>query len=922
MTDIEAQHNEVNTEEKKDGLPQQKGSGFSGFSATTLDTLVKQNTIVVFGTSTCPFSIHAFNLLKSLGIPHKAVILDNLDNGSEIRQVVEEQTNYHKVPSVFFQGKHIGGCNELVDLHYAGKLETLRSCVEEAPDLSGQDPSEATPNTNRIDSTGLFWFPASVNSYAVRATGAQIVLLCIFGIIFRNHSEMKWTITGLAADFLLRFLAGPTFSPLAAIAGALTALCEPKFVGGPPKQFAAFVGLCFSGLSAGLLLGGFETGASIVLAMLAGAAGLEAFLDFCMGCVVFSYLVSWGLVPKSVYKYYLATLPEMKRGWQKFHVKSDDLPEVQQLVISPNLGTKIGQLPIDPKIKTSLDEHKWFDVHVIRHMQVSYFAQPLTLNVLALVWYMMSSEISVYDSPKAAWHAIGTISTVLFFIYLSLYIMKAALYPQKVVKDWQHPFKGNLMAVFPGNLILLSFLLEKGGGNKDAAKIFFWIGACLGMLISVAKASDWFHRRWSFEAVNSSMLFHPLVAFFAAFVGPSLSRSYVEASYFWFSYGLIMYLSLFAVFTLKSMVDHHSDERLRPSQALFIITPMIATLSYQALEGTTGIVFRVFYYFAYFMFGTTLYGVAKGFFIAQKFSQSNWIWGIMLSALTAGTFMYDREIRSTFTEVWLKIMLAVTNIGIATLLMQTVAQGLHGNLFVPEEKWGPMSFMKLTHEAFRGFAVAFNNMLASSDRSDESIRLVADKLEGLLKVYDIHANQEDLCIFPMLEKFSPGITTTSAEEHKEQHLFIEKIKGAVKAIQETNESNLVENLSDTIHLIFDDFPPFYQEFLKHLRQEESFPSALMRKYASIDLQKETANKCWNDLSYEETSDIVSWVLENLELPGQRIRFLKSLMWSRPTHCEQLGMIVYRNVDDVLWTQLSTSLPEMIPRGLAGWRRYY
>jgi hypothetical protein len=40
--------------------------------------------------------------------------------------------------------------------------------------------------------------------------------------------------------------------------------------------------------------------ASVVIAMLTVAASLEAFLGFCLGCVIFGQLMRWNLIPESV----------------------------------------------------------------------------------------------------------------------------------------------------------------------------------------------------------------------------------------------------------------------------------------------------------------------------------------------------------------------------------------------------------------------------------------------------------------------------------------------------------------------------------------------------------------------------------------------------------------------------------------------
>jgi hypothetical protein len=81
----------------------------------------------------------------------------------------------------------------------------------------------------------------------------------------------------------------------------------PKFglpyrpVAGPPKRFAAAIGIAFSVSAAILALGfGLNGIAYIVLGGLIFAAGLESVFGFCLGCRIFGFLIGWGIIPKSV----------------------------------------------------------------------------------------------------------------------------------------------------------------------------------------------------------------------------------------------------------------------------------------------------------------------------------------------------------------------------------------------------------------------------------------------------------------------------------------------------------------------------------------------------------------------------------------------------------------------------------------------
>ncbi len=87
--------------------------------------LIKQNKVMVFSKSYCPYCAKAKDLLKSLSIPFKAIELDIEPNGQEIQQELLSITNQKTVPNIFISTKHVGGCDKLFELHAKQNLQTL-----------------------------------------------------------------------------------------------------------------------------------------------------------------------------------------------------------------------------------------------------------------------------------------------------------------------------------------------------------------------------------------------------------------------------------------------------------------------------------------------------------------------------------------------------------------------------------------------------------------------------------------------------------------------------------------------------------------------------------------------------------------------------------------------------------------------------
>ena len=75
--------------------------------------------VTIYTTKTCPYCYKAKSLLKSLNIPYKEI---SVDFNSEIRAEMALKAGKTSVPQIWFGGEHIGGCDDLHELHTAGNL--------------------------------------------------------------------------------------------------------------------------------------------------------------------------------------------------------------------------------------------------------------------------------------------------------------------------------------------------------------------------------------------------------------------------------------------------------------------------------------------------------------------------------------------------------------------------------------------------------------------------------------------------------------------------------------------------------------------------------------------------------------------------------------------------------------------------------
>lgn len=144
-----------------------------------------------------------------------------------------------------------------------------------------------------------FPFPHPVNETSARIVAAgAVVMSATFAA-----TGAAWILIPLTYGFVARVTTGPALSPLGLLA---TKVITPRlnvqhrFVAGPPKRFAQFVGVLFSATASVLWLLNLGTAARIVAAMLAGAAFLESAFAVCLGCIMFGWLIRWGVVPERI----------------------------------------------------------------------------------------------------------------------------------------------------------------------------------------------------------------------------------------------------------------------------------------------------------------------------------------------------------------------------------------------------------------------------------------------------------------------------------------------------------------------------------------------------------------------------------------------------------------------------------------------
>ncbi len=79
--------------------------------------------VEIYTKMTCSYCYRAKALLKEKGFEVEEVPVDF--GGDKKQEMIQRSGGRMTVPQIFINGRHVGGCDDLFELEYAGKLDEL-----------------------------------------------------------------------------------------------------------------------------------------------------------------------------------------------------------------------------------------------------------------------------------------------------------------------------------------------------------------------------------------------------------------------------------------------------------------------------------------------------------------------------------------------------------------------------------------------------------------------------------------------------------------------------------------------------------------------------------------------------------------------------------------------------------------------------
>ena len=81
-----------------------------------------QPAVTVYTSDWCPYCRRAKDLLTQKNVVFSEF---NVDDKPELRQEMIARSNRRTVPQIFIGDRHVGGCDDLIELDRSGELDRL-----------------------------------------------------------------------------------------------------------------------------------------------------------------------------------------------------------------------------------------------------------------------------------------------------------------------------------------------------------------------------------------------------------------------------------------------------------------------------------------------------------------------------------------------------------------------------------------------------------------------------------------------------------------------------------------------------------------------------------------------------------------------------------------------------------------------------
>ena len=570
----------------------------------------------------------------------------------------------------------------------------------------------------------LFFSGYVADSHVQRGTAAIFLVLCIIGIVWRNHNWYWYVLYGTTADAGFRVMGGDRLAVLSTIAEIGTTFVPgSRPIAAAPRQFT-WIFYTAMNLASAMVTGMIINGDSNHVA-LATLLGIQA---------AFHALELVGIsLPELLFERVL-----VRRGWisdlyrhkaEAWHAqlqlkmasskaKMQHSPAQHTVVVtSSTTGASLLRLEA-----LTLAARTQFDP--IRNLSVGYAFPLLGVAGLADLFYYGNQLVGI---SEWAWYTLAVVLGMLYISFWGVQLARLYLVPKVVLRELSHPhLRYTFMLFFAIPLLSIDFMLSV---DVTYCKVVLWMFGPLVAAVVLVFVRDWVQHPLQFEILNASWLVAIIVLIIVAFELPQVYPDLAELAWLWLAFGLFMWAMLAALILVRLFFTAALPDSQRPTLFLLISTAAISTAAIifqdpQAVQltGPLSTLAEFFFWMTNFLSFICYFLLLNGYFCRSPFNMSYWAISFPSAALAlvwllyyqigncdtaSPSTQYSSEERCTNNQdsdtIRGIVILTYVNaaVGNSILAVNTVLAAIQRRLFLPVPQWSPALLLQLHHLAFR-----------------------------------------------------------------------------------------------------------------------------------------------------------------------------------------------------------------------------
>jgi tellurite resistance protein TehA-like permease len=627
-------------------------------------------------------------------------------------------------------------------------------------------------------------------------------------------------------------------------------------------------------------------------------------VEMCYGVEVGKRMLScgfrWRILPLNLYRMHTRTRQEAIDTWIYRFTDSDAAKPV-------HVESGSRENPLKLKYKKKVEEWSKDDFDPIRHIRITYFAMPASIAGLALTFKIggslnTGSTISLIpmQTPvgdgiiriQDGWfQAFSSVAAFIFIFMMFLYLTKALLFFDKVKKEWFCPQQSSSFGYIFISCMIFGFLLYNGDSGDDPesdsstqvlGRVLYWIGAVSHAIFSIIKIAEWICRRLRLDHVHANWTLLSVGLALAGFCTPivgALAKNEQQENgnawlgRFYVAFSQMVFTPIYVITFYKLLCFHNSDHRERHGWWLWVAAQCMLGLSEYticeydyssrvqetilATPGSTPLdplicgdrpVRQVAGGVLLFLMLCCATLPRTNFFFRDEFNMNYWIICFSLDILSAAaSFFYT-------TNGWYIGLIAemctivIAGWAHAVVFMHTLACLIrkHG-VCTSADKWGPLSLIRIVHQAMRGniptlqFYLSIIDLDDASPESRDNLGLFAAHFNRFRIIHEEHSLHDEI-LFTAIRELFPRRGRKCEKDHRELNSSMMEFSSMINMVLDPDVA--LDRRKEIVSELKLEFPLFLKRYERHLLGEEYDMLPIGEKYIPVSWAVELVREMW------------------------------------------------------------------------------